>query len=113
MVGTFGKALLTDHLPRRKHTKRSDYDLMKRTNVHEIVKKGWIYDQNKDKIINDNVSFEYLLAQEKGINTYTKVEDAQCTAAQQWWLENKVPCAKDGMKNLKRIMPKIKRKSGG
>ncbi len=76
-------------LPRREHTKRNDYNIMKRTNVHEIVKNGWIHDQDNDKIIIDNTGNEYLLAQEKGINTYIKVEDNKCTAAQQWWLENR------------------------
>ncbi|WP_319800085.1 DUF6607 family protein [Flavobacterium sp. N1718] len=32
---------------------------------------------------------DYLLAQEKGYNTYTKVDDSRCEAAQKWWKENK------------------------
>ena len=29
------------------------------------------------------------MAQEKGHNTYTKVDDSKCGAAQKWWRENK------------------------
>ncbi len=77
-------------LPRREYTTRKDYNLMKRINVHEIVKNGWIHDQDNDKIVADENGNHYLLAQEKGINTYTKVDDAQCVAAQKWWAENQV-----------------------
>ena len=30
-----------------------------------------------------------MLAQEKGLNTYTKVDDSKCSAAKDWWNENK------------------------
>ena len=30
-----------------------------------------------------------LIAQEKGYNTYVKVDDSKCKAAQKWWTENK------------------------
>ncbi|MFA9290634.1 MAG: DUF6607 family protein, partial [Solirubrobacteraceae bacterium] len=32
---------------------------------------------------------DFLLAEEKGYNTYTKVEDVKCVAAQNWWKEKK------------------------
>lgn len=76
-------------LPRREYTQRSDYNITRRTNVHEIVKNGWIHDQDNDKIIRDEKGNDYLLAQEKGHNTYTKVDDSKCEAAQKWWKENK------------------------
>lgn len=76
-------------LPRREYTKRGDYNITRRTNVHEIVKNGWIHDQDNDKIIRDEKGKDYLLAQEKGHNIYTKVDDSQCEAAQKWWKENK------------------------
>lgn len=76
-------------LPRREYTQRSDYNITKRTNVHEIVKNGWIHDQDNDKIIRDEKGNDYLLAQEKGHNTYTKVDDSKCESAQKWWKENK------------------------
>ena len=76
-------------LPRREYTQRSDYNITKRTNVHEIVNNGWIHDQDNDKIIKDERGNNYILAQEKGHNTYTKVDDSKCEAAQKWWRENK------------------------
>lgn len=75
-------------LPRREYTQRSDYNITKRTNVHEIIKDGWIHDQDNDKIIRDEKGNEYVLAQEKGHNTYTKVDDSKCEAAQKWWVAN-------------------------
>jgi hypothetical protein len=76
-------------LPRREYTKRNDYNITRRTNVHEIVKNGWIHDQDNDKIIRDEKGSDYLLAEEKGNNTYTKVDDSKCGAAQKWWVANK------------------------
>ena len=81
-------------LPRREYSKRSDYNITKRTSVHEIVKTGWVHDQDNDKIIRGEHGKEYLLAQEKGRNTYTKVEDSRCKAAQDYWKEHKDMWAK-------------------
>lgn len=86
---TFWENTTNAPLPRREYTQRSDYNITKRTNVHEIVKNGWIHDQDNDKIIRDEKGNNYLLAQEKGHNTYTKVDDSKCEAAQKWWKENK------------------------
>ena len=86
---TFWENTTNAPLPRREYTQRSDYNITKRTNVHEIVKNGWIHDQDNDKIIRDEKGNDYLLAQEKGHNTYTKVDDSKCEAAQKWWKENK------------------------
>ncbi len=76
-------------LARREKTKRSDYNVMLRRNRHEITKEGWIHNQDNDKIIREDASKDVLLAQEKGYNTYTKVADTKCKAAQDWWKENK------------------------
>lgn len=86
---TFWENTTNAPLPRREYTQRSDYNITKRTNVHEIVKNGWIHDQDNDKIIRGEKGNDYLLAQEKGHNTYTKVDDSKCEAAQKWWKENK------------------------
>jgi len=75
-------------LPRREYTKRQDYNITKRTNVHEITPFGWIHNQDNDKIIRDPNGEEYLLASEKGYNTYTKVDDSRCLRAREWWQEN-------------------------
>lgn len=74
-------------LPRREYTERNDYNITRRTNVIEIVKNGWIHNQDNDKIVRDEQGNDYLLAQEKGYNTYTKVEDSKCDLAKKWWNE--------------------------
>lgn len=76
-------------LPRREHTKRDDYNVLKRRNIHEITKQGWIHEQDNDKIIRDDQGRDVLLAQEKGLDTYTKVDDSKCKLAQQYWTKNK------------------------
>jgi hypothetical protein len=75
-------------LPRREHTKRDDYNVLKRRNIHEITSYGWLHEQDNDKIIRDAAGKDVLLAQEKGYDTYTKVADSKCIAAQKWWTAN-------------------------
>jgi hypothetical protein len=76
-------------LPRREHTVRDDYNVLKRRNIHAITDYGWIHEQDNDKIIRDDKGNDFVLAQEKGYDTYTKVDDSKCAAAQKWWKENK------------------------
>ena len=48
-----------------------------------------IYNQDNKKIIRkDNVE-DFILAEEKGYNTYVRVTDERCIKAQQWWAKNK------------------------
>jgi len=75
-------------LPRREHTKRSDYNVLKRRNIHEITKEGWIHEQDNAKLIRDDSGKDVLLAEEKGMDIYKKVPDIKCIAAQNWWKEN-------------------------
>lgn len=75
-------------LPRREYTKRHDYNVTVRTNRHEITDDGWIHDQDNNKVIR-SAGNDVVLAQEKGVNTYVKVDDSKCKAAQKWWQENK------------------------
>lgn len=81
-------------LPRREHTTRDDYNVTVRTNKHEITEAGWIHDQDNDKVIRKAGEADVLLAQEKGFNTYTKVADSKCRAAQDWWELNQSNWAK-------------------
>ncbi|WP_308993657.1 DUF6607 family protein [Mariniflexile litorale] len=78
-------------LPRREYTKRSDYNVTVRTNKHEITKTGWIHDQDNDKVIRKEGMNDVILAQEKGLNIYTKVDDNKCKVAQDWWKTNHEP----------------------
>ncbi len=75
-------------LPRREYTKRNDYNVTVRRNRHEITKDGWIHDQDNDKVIREERKKDILLAKEKGLNTYSKVDDSRCKAAQDWWKAN-------------------------
>ena len=75
-------------LPRREFSKRSDYNVTLRGNRHEIIDEGWIHDQDNKKIKKDDAGNESVLAHEKGFSTYTKVPDAECKAAVDWWMKN-------------------------
>ncbi|MGJ8591668.1 MAG: DUF6607 family protein [Aquaticitalea sp.] len=75
-------------LARREYTTRSDYNVLNRTNRHEIVANGWIHDQDNNKVIRADGKEDVLLAQEKGHNTYVKVDDSKCKVAQDYWKEN-------------------------
>jgi hypothetical protein len=81
-------------LPRREHTIRKDYNVIERTNKHEIVKEGWIHDQDNKKVVRKEGEQDVVLAEEKGFDTYTKVDDSYCKAAQDWWKKNQSSWAK-------------------
>ncbi|WP_422107900.1 DUF6607 family protein [Winogradskyella sp.] len=78
----------TAPLPRREYTKRSDYNITMRGNRHEITDFGWVHDQDNDKVIREAGKEDVILAKEKGYNTYKKVDDSRCQAAQDWWKAN-------------------------
>ena len=76
-------------LPRREYTKRNDYNIMIRGNRHEITKYGWLHDQDNFKVVKDLESdYEVIIASEKGLNKYTKVDESKCNEAKKWWDEN-------------------------
>tara|TARA_B100002019_G_scaffold291408_1_gene311529 strand:+ start:2781 stop:3680 length:900 start_codon:yes stop_codon:yes gene_type:complete len=76
-------------LPRREYTKRNDYNIMIRGNRHEITKYGWLHDQDNFKVVKDLESdSEVIIASEKGLNKYTKVDESKCNEAKKWWDEN-------------------------
>ena len=76
-------------LPRREYTKRDDYNVMIRGNRHEITKYGWVHDQDNFKVVKDSESnSEEIIASEKGLNTYTRVDESNCKEAINWWDEN-------------------------
>jgi len=77
-------------LPRREATTRDDYNLTIRGNRHELTDYGWVHDQDNQKVIRKQGAEDVVLAEEKGWNTYTKVDASRCKAASKWWDENKV-----------------------
>jgi hypothetical protein len=78
----------TAPLPRREYTKRSDYNITLRGNRHEITNYGWLHDQDNSKVIRESGKEDIVLANEKGYNTYVKVDDSRCKAAADWWKAN-------------------------
>lgn len=75
-------------LPRREYTTRADYNITMRGNRHEITPEGWVHDQDNAKVLRKAGEDDFVLAKEKGYNTYVKVPDARCQAAADWWVEN-------------------------
>ena len=76
-------------LPRREYTKRNDYNIMIRGNRHEITEDGWVHDQDNFKVVKNLESdSEEIIASEKGVNIYTRVDESNCKEAINWWDEN-------------------------
>lgn len=75
-------------LPRREWTIRDDYNVNLRKNRHEITQFGWVHDQDNKKIIRKRGQSDIVLSEEKGYNTYKKVDNAKCKLAQDWWAQN-------------------------
>ena len=42
-------------------------------------------DQDNAKVVREKGEEDVILANEKGYNTYVKVDDSRCQAAQNWW----------------------------
>ena len=91
---SFWENATTAPLPRREHTKRSDYNITLRGNRHQTMDYGWVHDQDNEKIIREAGKEDVVLAKEKGYNTYVKVADSKCQAAQDWWKEGQEKWAK-------------------
>ncbi|GAB3737214.1 DUF6607 family protein [Spirosoma lituiforme] len=81
---TYWESTVDAPLPRREYTKRTDYNVMRRTNHHEIRPDGYIHEQDNDKVIRSEAG-DQLLASEKGLNTYRRTDDAKCKAAKDFW----------------------------
>lgn len=83
---SFWESVADAPLPRREFSKRSDYNVMIRKNRHEITEYGWLHEQDNQKV--QRGTTDVRLASEKGWNTYTKVDDAKCEVAVEWWKKN-------------------------
>lgn len=80
-------------LPRREYSTRSDYNVLKRGNRIIINEEGWIHDQDNQKIIRENGT-DKLLVEEKGVNSYKRIDDKQCAGGLAYWKKNKLYWAK-------------------
>ncbi len=85
---TFWENTTNAPLPRREYTKRSDYNVTERGNRHEITDFGWVHDQDNKKIVRKAGEKDFVLAKEKGYNTYTKVSEERCATAKAWWAQH-------------------------
>lgn len=74
-------------LPRREYRKRKDYNVMVRRNRHEITEDGWMHEQDNQKVLRSQEG-DTRLAQEKGLNSYTRVAESKCQPAIDWWAAN-------------------------
>lgn len=74
-------------LPRREYKVRDDYNIMQRRNRIAITADGYMHEQDNKKIIRKG-GVDDLLAEEKGYNTYYKMDNSMCASARRWWKEN-------------------------
>ncbi len=84
----YWESIVDAPLPRREYTKRTDYNVMRRTNHHEITVTGYVHEQDNDKIIRSEAG-DQLLASEKGINAYVRTDEPKCRAAKDWWAKHR------------------------
>lgn len=84
---TYWESTANAPLPRREYTVRNDYQIMRRHNRIILTADGYVHEQDNDKIVK-NAEAESLLVQEKGFNTYYKLENNDCANAVKWWQEN-------------------------
>lgn len=80
---SFWESEVSAPLPRREE-KRGDYNVMHRRNRHEITSYGWLHEQDNDKVLRREGKDDFIVAQEKGYNTYKKVADEKCQKAQEY-----------------------------
>lgn len=74
-------------LPRREYSVRNDYNILKRTNRLNITDSGYLHEQDNQKIIRSN-GIDRLLVEEKGHNSYKRIDAKECTAAKEYWEKN-------------------------
>ena len=75
-------------LPRREYSVRSDYNILQRTNRINLYDSGYLHEQDNKKIIRTDGK-DKLLVEEKGLNTYKRIDEKECEAAKAYWEKNK------------------------
>ncbi|MBC7934692.1 MAG: hypothetical protein H7Y86_04935 [Rhizobacter sp.] len=76
-------------LPRREYAVRNDYNVLKRTNRMNITDSGYVHEQDNVKILRSNGKDE-VLVEEKGLNTYKRIDNRLCSPALKFWEKNHV-----------------------
>ena len=72
-------------LPRREYTKRKDYNILKAINTKVITENGWVHEQQNAKLVKKADKPEQYLAHEIGVNTYTRDDSYDFSAAEDYW----------------------------
>jgi hypothetical protein len=85
---TYWESTVDAPLPRREYTTRSDYNILKRQNRIIITQDGYLHEQDNEKLVQNPDGSRTLIAQEKGYNTYHRLEDGDCKVAAEWWKKN-------------------------
>lgn len=85
---TYWESQVSAPLPRREYTKRSDYNVMLRTNKHKITEYGHLHELDNAKVLRTEGG-DSIIVLEKGHNNYKKVEDGRCNPALKWWNSNR------------------------
>lgn len=84
---TFWQSTVNAPLPRREYSTRTDYNILKRGNRILVTDSGWVHDQDNQKLLRTGDSYQ-LLAEEKGVNDYHRINIQYCEKAKQWWDAN-------------------------
>ena len=85
---TFWQNTTDAPLPRREYSTRNDYNILKRTNRLVLNDNGYVHEQDNEKIIRKD-GVDKLLVEEKGKNTYVRVDDKNCDAGKAYWEKTK------------------------
>ncbi|MEL7237807.1 MAG: DUF6607 family protein, partial [Planctomycetota bacterium] len=80
-------------LPRREHSKRSDYQVMGCVNRHTLTPTGWVHEQDNTKIVlTEDGKVEKIIAREVGLNVYDREGegiarglDLDMSAGKEYW----------------------------
>jgi hypothetical protein len=75
-------------LPRREYSARNDYNILRRTNRIILSDNGYVHDQDNEKIQRES-GRDNLLVQEKGWNTYVKLDQKECAPGLAYWGKTK------------------------
>lgn len=87
---SFWESEVSSPTPRRdEEIARNDYNVLYRRNRHEITSYGWLHEQDNDKVQRASGKEDFIIAQEKGYNTYKKVDESLCKSAKDYWEKHK------------------------
>jgi len=82
----FWQSTVNAPLPRREYTTRNDYNILKRGNRIVVTDADWVHEQDNQKV--SHGATDKLIAEEKGVNIYHKIDAKYCEKAKEWWAAN-------------------------